>query len=178
MRDARDYKSQEPYVPPRAPVGRIGLALIILQFLIGGYVGGYILATVILIGPLTKNFGDLGAYVIGCIVNIMGLSLLLLGPTVWASVAGLLITVVGASIWNTVLSSVLTKISPEDKVGFMLGVSSGASMIGRVFGPLVVGGVFLGISYELPFGVSLALVSIVLANAVRILISQKRAAGA
>ncbi len=209
MREPRDFEIDDPYVPPRAPVGRVGLALIILQFLIGGYVGGtdqfgfafwvqglhgwgpndvsfgmaamgggYILATVFLVGPLTKKFGDLVAYVIGCIIDIIGLSLILLGPNVWVSFAGLMLAVVGIGIWNTVLSSVLTKISPEDKVGYMLGVSNGASMIGRVCGPLLVGGVFLSISYELPFGVSLILVSIVLANAVRILVSQRRAARA
>ena len=194
----------QPYEPPGAPVGRFGLTLIILQFLIGGYVGGsdqfafafwaqglhswgpndvsfgmaamggaYILATVILIGPLTKQLGDLGAYVIGSFINITGLTLLLLAPSIWPAFAGLMIAVVGIGIWNTVLSSVLTKISPEDKIGYMLGVSNGASMIGRVLGPLVAGAVFLDISIELPFAVSLGLVAIVLGNAIRILISQR-----
>ena len=204
-----NLQSADRYIPPRAPVGRIGLALIIVQFLIGGYVGGsdqfafafwaqglhgwgpndvsfgmagmgagYILATVFIVGPLTKQLGDLGAYVVGCIVDIIGLALLVLATNVWVSFAGLMIAVVGIGIWNTVLSSVLTKISPEDKVGYMLGLSNGASMIGRVGGPLVAGGVFLDISFELPFVVSLIMVAIVLVNAVRILFSQRRAARA
>ena len=199
-----DSKVEDTYIPPRAPVGRIGLALIIIQFLIGGYVsgsdhfvfafwaqglhgwgpndvsfgmaamgGGYILSTAVLVGPLTKKFGDLGAYVIGTVVDIIGLAILILGTTVWVSFAGLLIAVVGVGLWSTVLSSVLTKITPEDKVGYMLGVSNGASMIGRVCGPLIAGAVFLNISFELPFVISLVMVAIVLANAIRILISQR-----
>lgn len=201
----RDGPDEDAYVPPRAPVGRIGLALIILQFLISGYIsgsdqfvfafwaqglygwgpddvsfgmaamgGGYMLATIVLVGPLTKHFGDLGAYLIGAVMDAVGLALLLLGPTIWVSFAGLMIAVVGVGIWSTVLSSVLTKISPEDKIGYMLGVSNGASMIGRVGGPLVAGGVFLSISYTLPFVVTLVMVLVVIANAVRLLWTQQR----
>ena len=81
-------------------------------------------------------------------------------------------------VWSTVLSSVLTKVSPEDKVGYMLGVSSGASMIGRVIGPLIAGGTFLSISYTLPFMVTLGLVLVVVANAIRLVLVQRRAASA
>ncbi len=197
------------YVPPHVTVGRVGLALIILQFFISGYVsgsdqfvftfwaqglhgwgpddisfgmaamgGGYMLSTVFLIGPLTGRFGDVGAYLIGCILDVTGLAILLIGPTVWISCAGLWIAVVGTGIWSTVLSSVLTKITPEDKVGYMLGVSNGASMIGRVCGPLIAGGIFLSISYTLPFAVAMGLVLIVIANAIRLILAQRRVANA
>jgi MFS transporter, DHA1 family, tetracycline resistance protein len=204
-----DINKKDVYVPPRAPVGRIGLYLIILQFLISGYIGGsdqfvfafwaqgvhdwgprdvsfgmatlgggYMLATIGLVGPLTKRFDDLGAYLIGGIVNVIGLVTLLTGPNVWIAYSGLFIAVTGMGIWSTVLSSVLTKVSPEDKVGYMLGVSSGASMIGRVIGPLIAGGTFLSISYTLPFMVTLGLVLVVVANAIRLVLVQRRAASA
>ena len=196
----------DAYVPPRVPIGRIGLALIILQFFIGGYVSGsdqfvyafwaqglhgwgpsdvsfgmaamggsYMLATIGLVGPLTKHYGDLGAYMIGGGVDAVGLVILILGPTIWISFAGLMIAFIGVGIWSTVLSSVLTKISPEDKIGYMLGVSNGASMIGRVLGPLIAGGFFIGISYTLPYVVTLSLVLIVVANAIRLVFVQQRA---
>jgi MFS family permease len=204
-----DINKKDVYVPPRAPVGRIGLYLIILQFLISGYIGGsdqfvfafwaqgvhdwgprdvsfgmatlgggYMLATIGLVGPLTKRFDDLGAYLIGGIVNVIGLVTLLTGPNVWIAYSGLFIAVTGMGVWSTVLSSVLTKVSPEDKVGYMLGVSSGASMIGRVIGPLIAGGTFLSISYTLPFMVTLGLVLVVVANAIRLVLVQRRAASA
>ncbi|MDG2320798.1 MAG: MFS transporter [Rhodospirillaceae bacterium] len=204
-----DINKKDVYVPPRAPVGRIGLYLIILQFLISGYIGGsdqfvfafwaqgvhdwgprdvsfgmatlgggYMLATIGLVGPLTKRFDDLGAYLIGGIINVIGLVTLLTGPNVWIAYSGLFIAVTGMGIWSTVLSSVLTKVSPEDKVGYMLGVSSGASMIGRVIGPLIAGGTFLSISYTLPFMVTLGLVLVVVANAIRLVLVQRRAASA
>ena len=196
----------EPYVPPRMPIGQIGLALIIIQFLIGGYISGsdqfvfafwaqglhdwgpndvsfgmgamglgYMVATIGLIGPLTKAFGDIGAYLIGSTMNVIGTSVLLLGSTVWISFAGLWIAVIGIGVWNTVLSSVLTKVSPEDKVGFMLGVSNGVSMVGRVGGPLVAGSFFLDIDTRLPFMLTLGLAAIVVINAARLVWVARRA---
>ncbi|MEQ9109025.1 MAG: MFS transporter [Rhodospirillaceae bacterium] len=196
----------EAYVPPSVPLGRIGLALIIVQFLIGGYVSGsdqfvfafwaqglhnwgpndvsfgmgamglgYMVATIGLVGPLTKHFGDVGAYLIGAVTNVIGTSILLLGSTVWISVAGLWIAVIGIGVWNTVLSSVLSKVSPEDKVGFMLGISNGVSMAGRVGGPLIAGSFFLDIDVRLPFMVTLGLVAIVVLNAARLVWVARRA---
>jgi MFS family permease len=193
------------YVPPRVPLGRVGLALIIAQFLIGGYVSGsdqfvfafwaqglhhwgpddvsfgmaamglgYMVATIGLVGPLSKMFGDIGAYLIGAVINCVGMATLLLGPNVWISASGLWISVVGIGVWNTVLSSVLTKVSPEHKVGYMLGVSNGFSMVGRVCGPLIAGSFFLDISLTLPFMVTFTLAFIVALNALRLFWQQRR----
>lgn len=198
-------QADAPYVPPTAPLGRIGLFLIIGQFLIGGYAGGsdqfvfafwaqglhgwgpddvsfgmaglgfgYVVATAGLVGPLSKRFADLGAYLIGSSMNAIGLAICLLAPDIWVSYGGLWIAVVGAGVWNTVLSSVLTKVSPPDKVGLMLGVSNGFSMFGRVCGPLIAGSFFLDISLRLPFTISLVLIIVVVANAVRLVAVQRR----
>lgn len=137
---------------------------------------GYVVATIGLVGPLVKRHADLGAYLIGAAMNVIGMVVCLLGTDVWVSYGGLWFAVVGAGVWNTVLSSVLTKVSPPDKVGLMLGVSNGFNMFGRVCGPLIAGSFFLDISLRLPFAVSLALVCIVLANAVRLVTAQRRAA--
>lgn len=135
---------------------------------------GYVVATIGLVGPLVKRFADIGAYLIGATMNVVGMSLCLLSSDVWVSYAGLWIAVIGAGVWNTVLSSVLTKVSPPDKVGLMLGVSNGFNMFGRVCGPLIAGSFFLDINLLLPFTVSLALVVIVLANAIRLVAVQRR----
>lgn len=192
-------------VPPRVLIGRVGMAMIIGQFLIAGYVSGsdqfafafwaqglhnwgpddvsfgmaamglgYMVATLGLVGPLTKRLGDVGSYLVGGTLDVIGLSIMLLGTNVWISAAGLWIAIVGVGIWSTVLSSVLTKVSPEDKVGYMLGISNGFSMVGRVCGPLIAGSFFLDINLNLPFAISLLLVLVVVANATRLLIIQRR----
>lgn len=190
----------------RVTVGRVGMALLIAQFFIGGFVSGqdqfvfafwaqglhgwgpddvsfgmaamglgYMFATGVLVGPLSKSLGDLGAYLCGAALDLIGLAILLLSETVWVGVGGLLLAVVGIGVWNTVLSSVMSKVSPEDKVGYMLGLSNGFSMAGRVAGPLIAGSFFLDISPAAPFVLSLILVAIVVANAVR-LVGVQRAA--
>lgn len=199
----------EEYVAPRVPIGRIGMALMIVQFFIGGYVSGsdqfsfafwaqglhnwgpddvsfgmasmgfaYMVATIGFVGPLSKHLGDVGAYFVGVLIDAIGLTIMIFGTSVWVSVAGLWIAIIGIGVWNTVLFGVLTKVSPEDKVGYMLGLANGTSMIGRVTGPLIVGSFFLDISLTLPFIVSLCLVFIVLANALRLVVIQRHAAAA
>lgn len=198
--DNANAASDESYSPPRVPLGRIGLALMVVQFLIGGYVSGsdqfsfafwaqglhnwgpddvsfgmasmglaYMVATIGLVGPLSKHFGDVGAYFAGVLIDAIGLTIMIFGTSVWVSVAGLWIAIIGIGVWNTVLFGVLTKVSPEDKVGYMLGLANGTSMVGRVIGPLIVGSFFLDISVTIPFVVSLVLVLVVLANATRLL---------
>lgn len=185
--------------PPKVPLGRIGLALMVIQFLIGGYVSGsdqfsfafwaqglhnwgpndvsfgmasmglaYMVATIGLVGPLSKHFGDVGAYFIGVLIDAIGLAIMVFGSSLWISIAGLWIAIIGLGVWNTVLFGVLTKVSPDDKVGYMLGLANGTSMAGRVIGPLIVGILFLDISPTLPFVVTLALVLVVLVNAARL----------
>lgn len=204
---AGSISADETPSPARVPIGRIGLALLIGQFLIAGYVGGsdqfafafwaqglhnwgpddvsfgmaamglgYMIGTMGLVGPLSNRFGDLGAYLVGGVLDVLGLAILLLGTNVWVSAAGLWIAVIGVGIWSTVLSSVLTKVSPEDKVGYMLGLSNGSSMIGRVCGPMIAGSFFLEINLNLPFVISLILVLVVVANAARLLVIQRRVA--
>ncbi|MDE0801253.1 MAG: MFS transporter [Rhodospirillaceae bacterium] len=136
----------------------------------------YMVATIGLVGPLSKRFGDVGAYFIGAIINLAGLSTFLYGSNVWVSIAGLWVAIIGIGLWNTVLFSVLTKVSPEDKVGYMLGLSNGTAMVGRVVGPLIAGSFFLDINPVLPFVVTLGLVLIVAVNATRLIIIQRRAA--
>lgn len=195
--------------PPKVPLGRIGLALMVIQFLIGGYVSGsdqfsfafwaqglhnwgpddvsfgmasmglaYMVATIGLVGPLSKHFGDVGAYFIGVLIDAIGLAIMVFGSSLWISIAGLWIAIIGLGVWNTVLFGVLTKVSPDDKVGYMLGLANGTSMAGRVIGPLIAGSFFLDISPVLPFVVTLGLILIVVVNATRLVIIQRRAASA
>lgn len=145
-----------------------------VSFGMAGLGFGYVVATIGLVGPLVKHYADLGAYLVGAAMNVIGLAICLLAPDVWISYGGLWLAVVGAGVWNTVLSSVLTKVSPPDKVGMMLGVSNGFNMFGRVCGPLIAGSFFLDISLRLPFTVSLVLILIVFANAIRLIAAQRR----
>ncbi len=199
----------EDATPARVTVGRVGMALLIAQFFIGGFVSGqdqfvfafwaqglhgwgpddvsfgmaamglgYMIATGVLVGPLSKSLGDLGAYLVGAVLDMIGLAILLLSTTVWAGVGGLLLAVIGIGVWNTVLSSVMSKVSPEDKVGYMLGLSNGFSMAGRVAGPIIAGSFFLDISPAAPFVLSLILVAIVVANALRLVAAQRTAKSA
>jgi len=130
----------------------------------------YMTATFGIVGPCSKKYGDQGTYVIGCSINLLGLVLLLSADNVWICSTGLWLAVVGTGIWNTTLSSILSKVTPTKDMGYILGLSNGFSMAGRVCGPLLAGAFLLDIGVKLPYMLTLSIVFIILINRVWLLI--------
>jgi MFS family permease len=124
----------------------------------------YMIATFGIVGPCSEKLGDRGTYIVGCTINVLGLIILLSGHNVWVCTFGLWLAVVGTGIWNTILSSILTKVTPSAQTGYMLGLSNGFSMAGRVCGPLLAGAFLLDISVKLPYVITLCIVLLVLIN--------------
>jgi len=140
-----------------------------VSFVLAALGGAYMISTIFLIGPLTKKFNEEVAFIIGATVDFCGLLILILAPTSLIAVFGLWISALGSAVWITLLSSILTKISPPEHVGFMLGLSTGVSMFGRVLGPIAAGAIWLKISYTAPFIFNLCLLSLVIAYGIRLL---------
>ena len=130
----------------------------------------YMTATLGIVGPCSQKYGDQGTYFIGCSINLLGLVILLSADNVWICSAGLWLAVVGTGIWNTTLSSILSKVTPTKDMGYILGLSNGFSMAGRVCGPLLAGAFLLDIGVKLPYMLTLSIVFIILINIVRLLI--------
>jgi len=140
-----------------------------VSFVLAALGGAYMISTIFLIGPLTKQFNEEVAFVIGATLDFGGLLILILAPTPLIAVLGLWISALGSAVWITLLSHILTKISPPEHVGFMLGLSTSVSMFGRVLGPIAAGAIWLKISYTAPFIFNLCLLSLVIAYGIRLL---------
>lgn len=139
-----------------------------VSFGMGAIGAAYLIATVGFVGPLSKRFGDERTLIIGAIVDVIGMALMLIGHAeVWSGLGGILVSVTGGGIWNTVLSSVISKASPPQQTGLMLGLANGANMVGRVIGPLT-GGLLLGTALTAPFAANLVLTIVVVIAAWRV----------
>jgi MFS family permease len=57
---------------------------------------------------------------------------------------------IGVSLASPALISLISKHSPEERIGQAMGSAQGVSALGRVIGPTW-GGFLLGLSYQAPF---------------------------
>lgn len=136
--------------------GIIGIASVIVQ-------GG-------LVGRLNKSFGEKKLLVIGTILMIIGLGTMPYVPheNFWFWVV---INIAFVSLGNGCLSPSITalvsKVTPLEEQGRMLGLSQSIGSISRVLGP-VMSGLFYGWHYTLPYwaGAILMVLGLYLANLV------------
>jgi len=158
--------------------GKLEWSPALVSYGIGGMGAAYMLANVFLIGPLTKRFKDEGAYLIGSSMDLIGMAVLLAGALVFnaplLAVAGMFFAIMGNGVWTTVLSSVMSRSSPAEHQGVMLGFANGLHMFGRVLGPLLVGVVVQETIFEGPFIMNTILLSCIVALAVRLNVRTQR----
>ena len=139
-----------------------------VSFGMGAIGAAYLIATVGLVGPLSKRFGDERTLIIGATVDVIGMALFLIAHSDAVSgIGGILVSITGGGMWNTVLSSIISKASPPHQTGMMLGLSNGANMVGRVIGPLT-GGLLLATGLTVPFAANLTLTVVVVIAGLRI----------
>jgi DHA1 family multidrug resistance protein-like MFS transporter len=103
----------------------------------------------LLVGPLTKRFGDLNAIKIGFLLS--GIGLLMVMP---ADTYVLLLLAIGFfSLCNAVLIPAITSLTSKRATlsqGVTMGLSNSFVSLGRIFGPLL-GGVVFDLHWSLPF---------------------------
>jgi len=110
-----------------------------VSFGIAGMGLAYMTGNIFLIGPLTTRFKEQGAYLIGSLMDFLGVATLLFGMFVLRSpevaVAGMLFAIMGNGVWGTVLSSVLSRASPPEHQGVMLGFATACTCLAVCSGP-------------------------------------------
>ena len=136
----------------------IGLVQVILQ----GFV----------IGRLAEKFGNEKLIALGPVLMIAGMFLMPLVPNIVAFLALIALIASGSGIMRTVVPSFVSKKSPANEQGSMLGVTQSASSIARVPGPLIGGSVFEIAGVAAPFFLSAALLILALGLAVRVLMQK------
>ena len=101
---------------------------------------GFAIGSGLVLPNLLKRFSQEKVVLIGTVLDATGLALFLYGiedPLV--ALTGLLIAALGGALWATTILGLLSKgIDPKDQ-GLVLGIANGASLFGRVMGPVLAG---------------------------------------
>jgi DHA1 family tetracycline resistance protein-like MFS transporter len=93
----------------------------------------------ILIGRLTKRWGEENLIVLGSLLMMLGIFTMPLVPNIIVFLSSITIMSSGIGILNTVLSSFISKRTTADEQGGMLGVAQSVGSIARIPGPLIGG---------------------------------------
>ena len=140
-----------------------------------GYLFGIIgIASVIvqagLVGRLNKAFGEKKLLVVGSILMIIGLGTVPFVPheNFWSwAVVNICFIALGNGCLTPSITALVSKITPPEEQGRMLGLSQSVGSISRIIGPAM-SGIFYGWYYALPYlvGAALMVVGLFLSNLV------------
>ncbi|MCC4295215.1 MFS transporter [Brevundimonas aurantiaca] len=139
-----------------------------LSFMIVGVIS--VLNQGFLAGRLARRFGEARVLATGMLLFGASLVLQVLAPVewfpaAWLELGGLSLPVVqgwvvpiimavgacGMSLAMPNISAMISRASPPDRQGAMLGLNMASSSVARIFGPMVAGGLFSGLGHDWPF---------------------------
>lgn len=103
------------------------------------------------IRKLSKKLSDRTIVLIGLVFTVIGLALIPYGGDFTGEAIVISILAVGTGILQPIIPSMISKYSPEDQQGAILGVNQSISAFARVLGPLWGGFSFNYIGYQFPF---------------------------
>lgn len=104
------------------------------------------------VGPLFRLFGEVRSLILGALIHLAGIVILFLGPAhMVTAVIAFPMIMSGLTISFPALNSLISQRSDKRIQGTALGLSSGVSALGRVFGPLSGGFFFEGFSAYTPY---------------------------
>ncbi|MFA5364672.1 MAG: MFS transporter [Candidatus Bathyarchaeia archaeon] len=113
-----------------------------------------------LIGRLTKKWGETNLIVLASLLMTLGIFCISLIPSVVVFIISLTMFSSGVGTLNTALPSFISKRSPQDEQGGMLGVAQSVGSLARVPGPLVAGLIAEFAGLNVAFFVSAAVVCV------------------
>jgi Arabinose efflux permease len=111
----------------------------------------------VLLGRLTEKIGEEKLIAFGPLLLMLGIFLMPLIPNIVIFVFSLTMISLGAGMMRTVVPSFISKISPANEQGGILGVTNGVASIARVPGPLIGGYLFEFAGLAAPFFASAAM---------------------
>jgi DHA1 family tetracycline resistance protein-like MFS transporter len=101
------------------------------------YIG--VLVTIVqggLIGPLTKRLGEKRLFVLGAVLQGLGLAALPFAPNLGGLLAASAPLAIGSGFASPALSALLSRASREEDQGGTLGIGQSAAAMGRIVGPI------------------------------------------
>ena len=111
----------------------------------------------VVIGRLTKKFGEEKLIAFGPLLLMLGIFLMPLIPNIAIFIFSLTMIASGSGIMRTVVPSFISKITPANEQGGTLGVANSVASIATVPGPLIGGSLFEFAGLAAPFFASAAI---------------------
>jgi DHA1 family tetracycline resistance protein-like MFS transporter len=102
-------------------------------------------------GRLARRFGESRVLACGCLLFGVGLVGQVWSPVSWAVPVMMAVGSFGMAMTMPNISALISRSSPPDQQGAMLGLNMAASSSARIVGPIVAGAVFSGIGHDWPF---------------------------
>lgn len=101
-------------------------------------------------GRLARRFGESRMLSVGCLVFGCGLIGQVLAPAAWFVPLAMSVGAFGMAMTMPNISAMISRATPPDRQGAMLGLNMAASSSGRIFGPVVAGAMFSGLGHDWP----------------------------
>jgi MFS transporter, DHA1 family, tetracycline resistance protein len=136
----------------------VGLSFAAIGLISAGLQGGAA-------GPLARRFGSANLAIAGVGAHAAGLALLALAMVPAMAIAGLAVMSVGLGLFNPAFQTLVSEQTSDADRGLVMGLTQGASSLGRVFGPAVAGSIYVGIGIHAPFAIGAGVMLIALAAA-------------
>jgi len=133
------------------------------------YVGVVLVVTQgVLIGRLSKRFGEARLATAGAAMIALGLIGLPLALALWRLLIVNALLALGMGLLNPSLTSLISQQADVDERGGVLGVSQSASSFARILGPAIAGPLFEGFGRDAPYLVGALIMAGVTALAMRV----------
>ncbi len=104
-------------------------------------------------GPLAKKFGSGALAVAGVVGYATGLAGLSVATSSVTMIAALAVMAVGLGLFNPAYQTLVSDQTSDGDRGLIMGLTQGASSLGRVIGPAVSGAIYQGMGHRSPFGI-------------------------
>lgn len=130
---------------------------------------GVVVATVQggLVGILTKWLGEPRVlFVGGCVVTV-GLIGVFFAELPAVAALACLFVFAGGTMCNPVINSLISRATPAEDQGGMLGAANSAASLGRIAGPPLGGAAFQFLGSDSPFAIAAVLTSVIIIQAIR-----------
>ncbi|HEX8035430.1 MAG TPA: MFS transporter, partial [Ktedonobacterales bacterium] len=136
-----------PNQPERIVVGAVGALVTVI---------GLVTAVVqlVLLKPVVGFLGERKAVLLGCVLLLVSAVGFFAFPNLWVFIGFMVIFAFGTGVISPTLQSLLTRVGPEQLSGQMLGLYQSMFSLALIFGPVIGGLLFEGVSPQAVFVVS------------------------
>jgi DHA1 family tetracycline resistance protein-like MFS transporter len=104
-------------------------------------------------GPLARRFGSSKLAIAGVTFHAAGLALLAMAGSSMEMIAGLAVMALGLGVFNPAFQTLTSEQTTDGDRGLVMGLTQGASSMGRVIGPAVSGTIYSGVGHRAPFAI-------------------------